>query len=501
MTRSRRWEQALLGGLLCGGLLGALLGGCAPAESPTSPRSPAPPAVTADPTRPDLVLLLPSGLRADPPGVPGPEARFIDALGAPTRRFTAAYAQSAATYVSLGSLFTGRYPTSIPLCGLFMDGVSAVETRMVQGNALANRLWCADIPAAVPTLPEVLALYGYRTAFAVAGVTGAETLGRGFQEVETIAFSADTGTDWPALLRWAGGWWSENADAPRLLVVTTADTQVVDRPKVLDRMGIRLMLDESMPVFNPGRTDADPATVATVFGDVAHDAGAGLASVVGALAAAPSGRARWVFATATNGVSLIEPTGFFDMPVPIASTSFMLDRTARVPLLVYAPPAVAGGMHPAESGRVVELLDLFPTLAGLAGAVAPARLPGADLFAGPVAGTGDEYAYAEFGDTLLYREGTYELLFRGYLHHGTVLDPQLDERLRDPASQKYFTVHEVMRDPWQKENLVFSQAGKFQELRAAMTGVRTGPGAPPAGTWDDPQRLWEIRMARSHGYW
>ncbi|MES2644953.1 MAG: hypothetical protein V4850_36035 [Myxococcota bacterium] len=482
--------------------------GCAPSEAPSV--SPVPVAV-ANASAPDLVLLLPSGLRADPPGAPGPEAQFIEALGIgalgePTQRFTAAYAQSAATYVSLGSIFTGRYPTSIPLCGLFTDGVSAVETRTVQGNALANRLWCADIPASVPTLPEVLALYGYRTAYAVAGVPGAAGLARGFAEVETVPFDADTGTDWPALARWAGAWWSANADAPRLLVVTTADLQLVDRPAVLDRMGIRLMLGETVPLPDPARSDADPAEVARIYGDVAHAAGAGLATVVDALESTPGreapnreSRARWVFAAATNGVSLIETSGFFQMAVPVASTSYMLDRTARVPLLVYAPPGGAG--RGGESRRIVELLDLVPTLTNLAGAVAPARLPGVDLFAGPVSGTGDEYAYAEFGDTLLYRKGDHEVLFRAYLHHGTVLDPQLDERLRDGTNHKYFTVHDVQRDPWQRDNLVFSRSDLFQALRTGLTRVRTGPAAPPPGTWDDPQRLWEIRMARSHGYW
>lgn len=484
----------------------ALLGlaiGCATSEAPSA--SPAPSAA-ASPNAPDLVLLLPAGLRADPPGAPGPEARFIEGLGvgglgAPSQRFTSAYAQSAATYVSLGSLLTGRYPTSIPLCGLFTDGVSAVETRTVQGNAVANRLWCADIPASVPTLPEVLALYGYRTAYAVAGVPGAVGLSRGFQEVETVPFDATTGTDWAALARWAGAWWSDNADAPRLLVVTTADLQLVDRPAVLARMGIRLMLDETVPLPDPSRSDADPAEVARIYGDVAHAAGAGFATAVQAIAAVPSRetRARWVFAAATNGVSLVETSGFFEMDVPVASTSFMLDRTARVPLLVYAPAGGAG--RGGETRRIVELLDLVPTLTRLGGAVAPARLPGADLFAGPVAGTGDEYAYGEFGDTLLFRKGPYEVLFRAYLHHGTVLDPQLDERLADGTNHKYFTVHDVTRDPWQRDNLVFTRSDLFHTLREGLTRVRSGPAAPPAGTWDDPQRLWEIRMARSHGYW
>ncbi len=471
-------------------------------ESPVA-AAPAPVVAPADPTRPDLVLLLAPGLRADPPRLVGAEARFLQGLGgAPRLRFSAAYAQSSATFVSLGSLFTGRYATSIPLCGLFTDGVSAAETRTLQADAEASRLWCADIPPSVPTLPEVLGLYGYRTAFASAGVRGASLLARGFQETEEVPFDSEAGTDFGALGRWTAGWWAENADAPRLLVVAVADLQVVDRPPVLDRMGIRLLLDGAVP--NPTRTDADPASVAAVYAQLAQETGVGLATVLGGL---NGPRDRWVVATSTNGVSLVEPSGFWDMPVPVATTSYMLDRTARVPLVVFGPgeatgvPAAPGAPTGTVATRIVELLDLVPTFTTLAGAVPPAGIPGADLLAGPVDGAGDEFAYGEFGDTLLYREGRYEVLFRAFLHHGTVLDPQLDERLRAEVNQKHLTVHDVVDDPLQAENLALQRPEILQSLRQELIRVRSGPAAPPRETWDDPQRLWEIRMARSHGYW
>ena len=54
----------------------------------------------------------------------------------------------------------------------------------------------------------------------------------------------------------------------------------------------------------------------------------------------------------------------------------LLEESARVPLVVRAP-----GIAPASSASLVELLDLFPTTAALAGLPVPTRLQGADLSA------------------------------------------------------------------------------------------------------------------------
>lgn len=448
--------------------------------------APPPPSVTVVPSdvaRPDLVVWLTVGLRADPPGEPtGPEQAFLDRFGLTGTRYTAAYAQSAGTWQSLGSLFTGRYASNIPLCGLYMDGVSGVETRLVQPNAAADRAWCADLPPTVPTLPEVLGLYGYQSAFFVAGIPAAERIGRGFGTVTEAPFSATTGTDWSALTTTTAAWWAATP-SPRLLVVAVADTAVIARPSILDEMGIHL-LREGL-IANPQRSDADPARVAEVYTRVAHGTGAGLAGVRAALGAGE----RLEIVSSTNGASLIENDGFWDMPVPVATASFSLDRTARVPLLVGGTASVRAD--------VVELVDLFPTLAARAGAVPPAGIPGADLSGPP---DQNATAWSEFGDTLYYRSGRHALSFRGFLHHGTVLDPQIDERLAEDHP-KYFTLFDVVADPWQSKNLVLAEPGVAQQLKRGMIRVRQTAAAPPAGTWDDPERLWEIRMARSHGYW
>lgn len=444
------------------------------------------------PDQPDIVLLVTSGLRADPAGTDGAEAEFAAGLGLDARRYTNAYAQSASAFVSTGSLMTGRYATSLPLCGLFTTGVDGVMSAHVQPNAVQDRAWCAQLPHGTHTLPEVLGIYGYETALLSVGLTGIELVAPGFGTVVAIPEAPTGGTDWTALSAAATGWWSEHTNAPRLLVVQTSDLQVVQRPELMAAMGIGLAHEAAEAIGEAKLAATDAGLTESVYRREAKIVGARFGELAASLGSA---RARWVVATSTNGMSLLEPGGFADMAVPAFTTSYSLDRIVHVPLLV-SGPAMRGG----TDERIVQLTDLLPTFAEVGHAVAPADAIGRSL----LAPEGDGYAYSEFGDTLLLREGAYVLVFRGFLHHGTMIDPQLDERMTDVRARddpKFFTMHEITRDPWQTENLRFRDAERFHTLMEHMVRIRKGVAAPPADTWSDPHRLWEVRMARSQGYW
>src|SRR5207247_1062527 len=54
----------------------------------------------------------------------------------------------------------------------------------------------------------------------------------------------------------------------------------------------------------------------------------------------------------------------------------LFEESARVPLIIYAPAAKANGR---SSARVVELVDLYPTLADLCGLNRPSDLDGKSL--------------------------------------------------------------------------------------------------------------------------
>ena len=124
--------------------------GCAGTAGPERPERP-----------PDIILLVPTGLRAG-----AAEQALYDAWGAqPVQQFTNAYAQSCAPFTSMGSMLASRYPTSMTLCAT-RDVNSVGDSK--------DRPWCARIPDEVWTLPEVLKVYGYASAAAVPAAAGIE---------------------------------------------------------------------------------------------------------------------------------------------------------------------------------------------------------------------------------------------------------------------------------------------------------------------------------------
>ena len=149
--------------------------------------------------------------------------------------------------------------------------------------------------------------------------------------------------------------------------------------------------------------------------------------------------------------------------------------------------------------KPVELLDLFPTLASLAGATRPARLQGDDLFA--EAPDDNPISYAEFGDMLALREGDHLLTFRCYLHNGTSLDPELTHRFENAdLTGEFFSLHNIQADPMQQKNLQGQELSKLQSMRNDLLAQRKGPGAPPPEALGDEQ-LKALRLTPALGYW
>lgn len=425
-----------------------------------------PPAADAAPTAPDFVLVGIAGLRGDVPS--GAGSAFAAAFpGASV--YDAAYAQSVSRFTSWGSLLAGRYPSAIPLCGI-PSGADATATP-----------WCNTFPKERPSLPEVLALYGWRTALLATDLPGQEHLRRLFQDV----LDADTpgvANDWTALASVARAWWDADATRPRLLVVATADALVQERPDLLASTGLAGVRPNE-------RGDAD--RVSTAFSAEAARLGKEVAGFVNAL---PTQRPRWTFAFGTYGQRL------GDIAAPWQAlgdtqpwSDVLLERTLHVPL-VLSGPGVAARHEP----RVVELVDVVPTVARLAGVVPPAELPGADLCA-PSAGP--DTAYAEFGDMLAVRAETRLYAVRGYFHYRSSLDPELTNFLLTPPSDdnKHY-LHDVVTDPMQAGNLVRHDPEGARRMHALMSSIRLGVGAPPRDALDA-RRAFDLRMLPSEGYW
>ena len=417
-----------------------------------TPEAPPPVArVAGSAEQPDIVILVASGLRADT-SEPGAEAVFYEALGhEPSTRFSAAYAQSCTPHTSFGSMLTGRYPSSIPLCA------------MVSGSSLtpaAQQPWCSTLPPGTTGMAEVAKAYGYSTGAYVADVT------KGYS------------SDWEVLEETAAAWWSEHS-GPRLYLVMVSDLHMLQyRPSV----ALRPEPDKAE------RERIDLAAVAEDYRRVTRSVGEGLSRVLDVL---PSDD-RWVFVTSTNGLSLGERTGVKSDHLGAVTHGIIVDRTVRVPLAILEPAPGRG-----EVDDVVELIDLVPTIAELVGGVAPAGLTGRSLLAsGPDPAP---YAYAEFGDMLSLREGSDFLALRWFLHNASSLDLRLTDGLLEATiGSDAFTLHDVERDPLQEEDLVMEQPERAEELRALMVEVRTGPGAPPE---TDRSRIEPLQLQSADGYW
>jgi len=497
----------------------ALLAGCA--QEPAGSQD-----------QPDILVILVPGLRADAPGVPGAEAAFLEAFGdRPMRRFTAAYAQSVSEWVSTGSLLTGRYPGSIPLCG------------RVSAAAGDGQPWCTELPAELPTLPRVAGLYGYRSAMMTMGNVVVPGANAGFRAVH-VAPAVDGRTDVEHLIELLDA--HTGAPEPLMAMVVSPDLDVQGRPDLRGSIGLpaepsaceqrvqqagrprldgragtrdatsplepaavtasspslepRCTLDtwdpaadgmpgEAVPAYPWGTLDRD--RVVAVYTAEAARLGQDLARAIDSLEHQP-----WVIITSPHGLDLGEVSGSLPAPKAFATHRLLLDRTLRVPLVIIGPDVTASS----DLGQPVELVDLMPTLASLAGAVPPAGLPGQDLLAPDFAPDPSATAYAEFGDMLWLRQGPWALTLRTLNHQATALDPALTEAAARPVDDPVFHLHRVDRDPLQETGLKTEQPALAEQLRTLMHATRSGPAAPPedlAGS----ERLLELRLQGSEGYW
>lgn len=433
--------------------------------------APQAPAVVADPASPDLVLVLVSNLRADAEGATGAEAAVLDGLGrTPTIRHRAAYAQSPDGFASLGSLFTGRYTSAAPLCALDPAVVSSAPP------------WCATLPAERYTLAEVLALYGYHTALFSSGTGGiAERVARGHAHVAEVPSPPDdaVATDWAAMDASVDAWWSATP-SPRLLTIVVSDLALLRRPSTEKEL-------LASGALSPAGVEEGAASAEALYLREAGRVGQGLAEVLPQKA--------WTFLAGINGLSLVESSGFNGPTMPFESR-VLLDRLVHVPLAVYAPASEAA---PRSWDEPVELRDVFPTLARIAGATVPDGVDGADLLA--PSSDPDAVAYTELGDMIALRRGDHLLTMRTYSHHGCALDPALTDSLRDlRLDPLHFSLYDVRRDPMQTRNLLPNQPALATDLRARMYTMRTTVAAPPVEA-TTPERVWDYRLSAQQGYW
>jgi arylsulfatase A-like enzyme len=349
----------------------------------------------------DIVVITVCSLRRDHVGVYGEHPGLtpaLDSLAADGVRFTRAYAASNFTLASLAAVLTGRFGSHTGVTG-----------------------WDKGLTADVPTLPEVLGIYGYRTgAFTVDAPSGFRPdygLHRGFQRMEIIPPPRDTpdgrflqgdptpqGATAGPLVGWLG---SQDTSRP---IFAMMHTRTAHYPFVLappadgeDPTGIRTLLWEAgraAPTGAKGDQAMPGMAGGTAQKGVVSIAGPDPLQVQVRKGGAPAVAAwRQAYAEAVTRMDLdvkrvldaIDARGRKDRTIVLVVGDHgeslddhgellhgdaYWDSVVNVPLLLRVPGLTG-------RARVVDALvsqtDILPTLLDLVGAVPPAGIDGVSM--------------------------------------------------------------------------------------------------------------------------
>ena len=301
-----------------------------------------------DPSARAVILIAVDGLRADRFGAHGGAVATpnIDAMAASAARFDWCFAQAPDPAASFASLLTGLYPTT--------SGVLEAGDRL---------------PDEAATLAEALSATGLTTAAFVEGAPGGDDfgLGQGFAVY-------DAGPEPGAAAR---QWLREHSKESFLLVIRgwsvgidaslgTAIGGVEPPPGFLERL---------QAVLASARTDAplafEPADLAYVkllYARRVEAADRALGELHAELDELGLAERATVIVTGTAGLDLGQhgPTGVQSLYAPVT----------RVPLLLSIPGGRGAGQ---AIDKIVEVVDLVPTILELQGVAVPAGVQGASL--------------------------------------------------------------------------------------------------------------------------
>jgi arylsulfatase A-like enzyme len=301
-------------------------------------------------SRPNIVVIVLDGAGAKHLGLYGGTGQtpHVDALGSESVVFTAALTQAVYTIASVGSLLTGQYPDRH------------------QSVSFADRL-----REDVVTLPSILSRAGYRTAAFPGNAVVSKTFGldRGYQEVHPVWEEEGYSGHGDSVVRAFRRWLEDRPEPPFFAYVHLREPHFPYNPPPPYDSG-----------FGPGIED--PSFVEALNREAAPSKGT-LARVrglyLGSLAYADSlvgeilgdlSKETVVILTADHGEALFEH-GF------VGHNTQLYEESIRVPLMIRAP-----GFAPRRVSDLVELIDLTPTIAELAGvsdASALARFQGHSL--------------------------------------------------------------------------------------------------------------------------
>jgi arylsulfatase A-like enzyme len=312
-----------------------------------------------------VIIIALDGLRADALGSYGALAKTpaFDALAAESVRFEWAFSQAPQSQPSLATLFSGLYPTTN---GLRMPGDSMADE--------------------AATLAEVFSAAGYSTAAFVEGLPGDSDYGlaQGFDSYQTLDSPGSAAMEWMGahanddfLLVLAG--WSNVA-----LEKVNALLDGAGRPEGMTRRVAEVLA--SRATDHPIDFDEEDLEWARAwYAARIQVVDAMLGELIGQLRDLGLDQRATIVVLGSNGFALQEHGDLFGESLYSAVT--------HVPVMIRFP----GGRDPQNVSKVVEVVDLMPTILELTGHPIPAGVQGSSVV--PILEGAGQPPYVAFGES------------------------------------------------------------------------------------------------------
>jgi arylsulfatase A-like enzyme len=329
----------------------------------------------AEPTKPNVLIVLVDTLRADALGCYGAQPSLTPSVDSLARRglvFEQAISQASWTSPSVASVFTGLYPRSHGVVGERFDGPP-------MDDGTPGSMFLAD---PLTTLAETASSGGVTTV----AVSGNPLVSRGLnfsQGFETfVEFSWNrTRSDWIPAETIADTfltWLARNRQHRFLAYLQFMEPHDPYRPKSPPKapLGVRPVVADGRPARLPnettGGTDLLPAAevdyLRLLYRQEVAQWDAAFGKLLDGLAAEGVLDSTFVIFTADHGEE-------FQEHGRLRHVIHLYDELIHVPLVIAGP-----GLSPRRVADQAQLIDLFPTVAAMLGVDAPADLPGHHLF-------------------------------------------------------------------------------------------------------------------------
>jgi len=313
---------------------------------------------------PVIVIAL-DGLRADALGSFGAPARTpaFDALAAESVRFEWAFAQAPQSQPSLATLFSGLYPTT--------NGLRA------PGDYMADE---------AQTLAELLKAAGYSTAAFVEGLPGGSDYGlaQGFDSYQTVAQPGAEAAEWMKL----------HADENFLLVLAGWSNFALEQVNtLLEGSGQPPGMDRRVTEVLASRRTNQPINFDDADLEWARAWYAARIQVIDSLLEGFLAEIRSLGLDSRATLIVLGSNGFALQENGDLFGESLYTSVTRVPVFI----RFAAGADVGSISKVVEVVDLMPTILDLTGQPVPAGVQGSSVM--PILNGAGQPPYVAFGES------------------------------------------------------------------------------------------------------